>query len=104
MYSECNRCIVRAAVGLVLHLADDEYLSMCHCRGVQRDATADTVGGVWIVNGHFGAHAEQLAYTCMNRVGAVSDEPCDGQFLWVVTCDVTLYGLLLPFCHCCIFW
>lgn len=104
MNSDCNRSVVRRAVGLVLHLADDVYVSMCQCRGVQRDATAYTVGAVRIVNGHFGADTEQSVYTCMGRVRAVVDEPRHGQFLRVVICDVTLYGLLLSFCHCCVFW
>lgn len=102
--SQCHRSVVQPAVGLVLHLADDAYFSILHCWGVQCDATANTVGAIWIVNGHFGADTGELAYTCVDSVGAILDVPCHSQFLWIETCNVTLYGLLLPLCHCGLLW
>lgn len=88
----------------MLHLADDVYIFTLHCRGVHCDATANTVGSIWIMDSHFSADTGEVAHTGMESLRAILDVPCNGQFLWIESCDVTLYGLLLPLCHSCLLW
>lgn len=72
---QCHRSVICGAVSLVLHLADDVYLSTLHCRRVKREATANAVGPIWIVGGHFGADTGEVAHACRDDMGAVLDVP-----------------------------
>lgn len=89
---------------LVFHLADDQDFCICHYVWVQRDAAANAVSAIGIMNRQLGADTAVVAHACMNGVGAILDVPCYSQFLWIETWDVTLQGPLLSFSHCCVLW
>lgn len=73
--SKGHRSIVGPGIGVVLHLAHDADLSICHNRGLQGDTAANAVGAVWVANCHFCADPRELADACVESPGAILNVP-----------------------------